>query len=147
MASKTIKLILTTENVVILKVDNLLSGWPTYIVNFMPKKTGPVKLLLWLKDSVPCQQDQEDDEDSDEEDNKKAIETKKCPAIPAVDASLMATIEMNAVEYNTLNTIPLQANVIAIMLHGIFKDNSQAIHKHKAKEAFCFLDDIHWPPY
>ncbi|KAL4070328.1 hypothetical protein J3A83DRAFT_4372502 [Scleroderma citrinum] len=147
MVSKTIKPILTTENIVILKVDNLLAGWPTYMVNFMPKKTGPVKLLLQLKDLVPYQQDQEDEEDSDEEDNKKAIEMKKCPAIPAVEASLMATIEIDAVEYSTLGIIPLQANVIAVVLHDIFKDNSQAICKHKAKEAFCFLDDIHWPPY
>ncbi|KAL4070799.1 hypothetical protein J3A83DRAFT_4372973 [Scleroderma citrinum] len=147
MASKTIELILTTENVVILKVDNLLSGWPIYIVNFMPKKTGSVKLLLWLKDSVPYQQDKEDEENSNEEDNKKAIETKKCPAIPAVEASLMAIIEMDAAEYSTLSIIPLQANMITIVLHSIFKDNSQAIHKCKAKEAFCFLDDIHWPPY
>ncbi|KAL4065730.1 hypothetical protein V8B97DRAFT_2010231 [Scleroderma yunnanense] len=138
MVSKMIKPILTTENAVILKVDNLLSGWPTYIVNFTPKKTGPVKLLLQLKDSVPYQQDQEDEEDSNEEDNKKAIEMKKCPAIPAVEASLMATIEIDAVEYSTLGIIPLQANMIAIMLHGVFKDNSQAIHKHKAKEVFCF---------
>ncbi|KAL4062664.1 hypothetical protein V8B97DRAFT_1919402 [Scleroderma yunnanense] len=147
MASKTITPILTTENIVILEVDNLLSGWPTYIVNFTPKKTSPLKLLLQLKDSVPYQQDKEDEEDSDEEDNKKAIEMKKCPAIPAVEASLMATIEMDAVEYSTLSIIPLQANTIAIVLHSVFKDNSQAICKHKAKEVFCFPDDIHWPPY
>ncbi|KAL4066013.1 hypothetical protein J3A83DRAFT_4375289 [Scleroderma citrinum] len=142
MASKTIEPILTTENIVILKVDNLLSGWPTYLVDFTPKKTGPVKLLLQLKDSVPYQQDQEDEEDSDEEDNKKAIEMKKCPAIPAVEASLMATIEIDAVEYSTLGITPLQANVITVVLHGVFKDNSQAICKHKAKEV-TFAASIH----
>jgi len=42
MASKTIEPVLATDNVVILEVDNLLSGWPTYIVDFTPKKTGPV---------------------------------------------------------------------------------------------------------
>lgn len=72
---------------------------------------------------------------------------KKIPAAPAAGASLMATIETDAVEYNTLRIIPLQANMIAVMLHGVFKDNSQAICKHKAKEAFRFPDEIHWSPY
>jgi hypothetical protein len=30
------------DNVVILEIDNLLSGWPTYVLDFTPERPGPL---------------------------------------------------------------------------------------------------------
>lgn len=30
------------NNIIIMKVDNLLVGWPAYKIKFMPKKPGPM---------------------------------------------------------------------------------------------------------
>ncbi|KAG1755258.1 uncharacterized protein EDB91DRAFT_1242457 [Suillus paluster] len=40
------------DNVIIMDIDNLLVGWPAYKIKFMPKKPGPVKLIIHLKDAV-----------------------------------------------------------------------------------------------
>lgn len=29
------------ENVIVLEVDNILQGWPSYLINFTPESTGP----------------------------------------------------------------------------------------------------------
>ncbi|KIK78131.1 hypothetical protein PAXRUDRAFT_17052 [Paxillus rubicundulus Ve08.2h10] len=52
------------KNVLILTVDNLLSGWPTYLIDFTPEQLGPIKILLCLMKSSKYVWD-EDDEDSD----------------------------------------------------------------------------------
>jgi hypothetical protein len=30
------------DNVMVMDIDNLLAGWPTYEVNFTPRNPGPV---------------------------------------------------------------------------------------------------------
>ncbi|KAG2740196.1 hypothetical protein P692DRAFT_20881318 [Suillus brevipes Sb2] len=40
------------DNVMVMDIDNLLAGWPTYEVNFTPRNPGPVKLIIRLKDAV-----------------------------------------------------------------------------------------------
>ncbi|KAG1737227.1 hypothetical protein EDB19DRAFT_1829654 [Suillus lakei] len=40
------------DNVIVMEVDNLLVGWPAYKMKFMPKKPGPMKLIIRLKDTV-----------------------------------------------------------------------------------------------
>ncbi|KAG1779777.1 hypothetical protein EV702DRAFT_1195136 [Suillus placidus] len=40
------------DNVIVMDIDNILAGWPTYEVKFMPQKPGPVKLVIRLKDAV-----------------------------------------------------------------------------------------------
>lgn len=30
------------DNILVLEVDNLLNGWPTYEINFTPEKPGPL---------------------------------------------------------------------------------------------------------
>ncbi|KAG0692238.1 hypothetical protein DFH29DRAFT_1009026 [Suillus ampliporus] len=39
------------DNIIVLEIDNLLSGWPTYILDFTPERPGPLKLILRLKDA------------------------------------------------------------------------------------------------
>ncbi|KAG2150799.1 hypothetical protein DEU56DRAFT_752465 [Suillus clintonianus] len=38
-------------NCIVMDVENFLIGWPTYMVEFTPKKPGPVKLTIHLKDA------------------------------------------------------------------------------------------------
>jgi hypothetical protein len=38
----TSKIHFTDDNVILMEVDNLLVGWPTYELNFTPKKPGPL---------------------------------------------------------------------------------------------------------
>ncbi|KAG2744323.1 hypothetical protein P692DRAFT_20745763 [Suillus brevipes Sb2] len=40
------------DNVIILEVENLLNGWPTYEINITPQKPGPLKLVIRLLDTV-----------------------------------------------------------------------------------------------
>ncbi|KAG1781304.1 hypothetical protein EV702DRAFT_1042423 [Suillus placidus] len=42
----------STDNVIVMDIDNILAGWPTYEVKFTPQKPGPVKLVIRLKDAV-----------------------------------------------------------------------------------------------
>ncbi|KAG1811305.1 hypothetical protein EV424DRAFT_1349693 [Suillus variegatus] len=40
------------DNVIVMEIKNLLTGWPTYEINFTPENLGPLKLIIHLKDSV-----------------------------------------------------------------------------------------------
>ncbi|KAG1762519.1 hypothetical protein EDD22DRAFT_953018 [Suillus occidentalis] len=44
--------ILCEDNIIVMDVENLLIGWPTYEVTFTPQNPGPVKLIIRLKDAV-----------------------------------------------------------------------------------------------
>ncbi|KAF8835027.1 hypothetical protein BDN67DRAFT_1015922 [Paxillus ammoniavirescens] len=73
------------ENVLILTVDNFLSGWPMYLIDFTPEQLGPMKILLRLK------KPSKDVWDSDDEDSDKApdpaIHTKRKNMTISVDIS------------------------------------------------------------
>jgi len=34
------------DNVIVMDIENLLTGWPTYEINFTPKNPGPLVLIL-----------------------------------------------------------------------------------------------------
>ncbi|KAG2038105.1 hypothetical protein BDR03DRAFT_1010045 [Suillus americanus] len=38
------------DNIIVMDVKNLLTGWPTYEINFTPENPGPLKLIIRLKD-------------------------------------------------------------------------------------------------
>ncbi|KAG2136230.1 hypothetical protein BD769DRAFT_1385341 [Suillus cothurnatus] len=40
------------DNVIVMDIENLLTGWPTYEIKFMLKNLGPLKLIIQLKDPV-----------------------------------------------------------------------------------------------
>ncbi|KAG1755278.1 uncharacterized protein EDB91DRAFT_1077253 [Suillus paluster] len=48
------------DNVVIMEIDNLLAGWPTYTINFTPEHPGPL-LILRLKDASNFRSTEDDD--------------------------------------------------------------------------------------
>ncbi|KAI5998486.1 hypothetical protein F5J12DRAFT_895408 [Pisolithus orientalis] len=60
MAPTTVKII---KNIIILEVENLLQGWPAYVINFTPENPGPHKLILHLKNPKKYVKIDSDDED------------------------------------------------------------------------------------
>ncbi|KAG2099547.1 uncharacterized protein F5147DRAFT_655749 [Suillus discolor] len=40
------------DNVIVMDIENLLTGWLTYEINFTPENLGPLKLIICLKDPV-----------------------------------------------------------------------------------------------
>ncbi|KAF9226098.1 hypothetical protein BS17DRAFT_867663 [Gyrodon lividus] len=56
--------VLVHDNILILNVNNILSGWPMYVIDFTVENPGPMKLLLHLKDASKYVQNKEEDQDS-----------------------------------------------------------------------------------
>ncbi|KAI6002450.1 hypothetical protein F5J12DRAFT_894215 [Pisolithus orientalis] len=81
MAPTTVKII---ENVIILKVKNLLQGWPAYVINFTPENPGPHKLILHLKNPKKYVK-----VDSDNEDEAMIVEY--CTLTSNSDVKIMVT--------------------------------------------------------
>ncbi|KAG2747048.1 hypothetical protein P692DRAFT_20736645 [Suillus brevipes Sb2] len=44
--------VLIRDNVIVMDIENLLTGWPTYEIEFTPENPGPLKLIIRLKDPV-----------------------------------------------------------------------------------------------
>ncbi|KAG1719029.1 hypothetical protein EDB19DRAFT_2045431 [Suillus lakei] len=76
------------DNVVVMEVDNLLAGWPTYTISFTPERPGPLKLILRLKD-VSNFRSTEDDDSADEAEgtgkNSPPLPRTPPPSSPAHD--------------------------------------------------------------
>ncbi|KAI6001214.1 hypothetical protein EDD15DRAFT_2192876 [Pisolithus albus] len=143
------------ENVIVLEVDNILQGWPAYVINFTPQDTNPHKLILHLKNPSKSVTVDSDDEDRD-------------PAAPLSEyntAKLTTNIEARVFvpkpRYNGSNllnesaeesessddadeessddekTPPTVVNAIPVNLSGVPKDTIPMKRK-----AF----DVNWPP-
>ncbi|KAG1907607.1 uncharacterized protein F5891DRAFT_974296 [Suillus fuscotomentosus] len=44
--------VIIRDNVIVMDIENLLTGWPTYEINFTPENPGPLKLIIHLKDPI-----------------------------------------------------------------------------------------------
>ncbi|KAF9223048.1 hypothetical protein BS17DRAFT_880723 [Gyrodon lividus] len=108
MSTKTQADLQMHKNVLMLTVDNLLSSWPMYIIDFTPKQPGPMKLILCLKDTSDYV-----DDDSDGLDGRKAS---KVPGV-ALDQD------------EAYRIITKLTNAIPVELHGICKGQKLANHK------------------
>ncbi|KAG0699455.1 hypothetical protein DFH29DRAFT_1001969 [Suillus ampliporus] len=82
------------DNIIVMEVNNLLVGWPAYKIKFMPKKPGPMKLIIRLKDAVKFMH-VEESTDSEAEllfsSNgwKRACKNKKIKTGSAIDANMI----------------------------------------------------------
>ncbi|KIK44432.1 hypothetical protein CY34DRAFT_11104 [Suillus luteus UH-Slu-Lm8-n1] len=56
--------VIIRDNVIVMEIENLLTGWPTYEIEFTPENPGPLKLIICLKDPVKMM-DIEDSTDSE----------------------------------------------------------------------------------
>ncbi|KAI6006781.1 hypothetical protein EDD15DRAFT_2357811 [Pisolithus albus] len=153
----TVKLM---ENVIILEVENILEGWPAYVITFTPEDTRPHKIILHLKN--PSKYVAVDSDDSDDDTGARRIEYKKLTTIS--DARIMVTLKRNddpSVQYESeeqssddgddeassgedeksncsvQKSPPTTVHAIPVTLSGIPKDTMPAKRK-----AF----DPNWPP-
>ncbi|KIK78623.1 hypothetical protein PAXRUDRAFT_16771 [Paxillus rubicundulus Ve08.2h10] len=123
------------ENVLILTVNNLLTSWLTYIIDFTPKQLGPMKLLLHLNDTCKYV------DDSDSKDSSKTPD----PAVHTKRKNITLTLDISlALEQDeAYRIIPKHTNTIPVDLHSIHKGQKIAkcdIFDHDS------VDDTLWPP-
>ncbi|KAF9224439.1 hypothetical protein BS17DRAFT_816644 [Gyrodon lividus] len=69
MESPTI--IEASNNTIVLEVSNLLTGWPSYVIDYTPTQPGPIKMILRLKDTSLYVWVDEEDTDTDEDNTQK----------------------------------------------------------------------------
>ncbi|KIK75185.1 hypothetical protein PAXRUDRAFT_19205 [Paxillus rubicundulus Ve08.2h10] len=142
-------------NVLVLEVDNILRGWPTYVVNVIPDHPGPLKLVLCLKEpSLYKWKDDKDNQDLDNEKTRdqsgmsKEKEDKDVETLRRKLANITLSLPM-MVKYNntTAGGVPSPAvNVEAtpITLCGIHND---PVVSRKCNRFESFSDNTEWPPH
>ncbi|KIK80267.1 hypothetical protein PAXRUDRAFT_15883 [Paxillus rubicundulus Ve08.2h10] len=123
------------KNILILTVDNLLSGWPTYLIDFTPEQLGPMKILLHLKKPSKYVWDS-DDKDFDKT-LDPAIHMKRKNVAISVDISLaLKQDEAYRIIRKDVEAIPVNLDGIPLGL--------------KLKKRDKFIEDLPgdtpWPP-
>ncbi|KAG2123886.1 hypothetical protein BD769DRAFT_1669702 [Suillus cothurnatus] len=122
------------DNIVVLEIDNLLSGWPTYTLDFTPDHPGPLKIILRLKDASEFKMIEEKDSD-DEADGQAKSESQSVTEDPDATMICEATPEpKDASKY--ISAKPVQ-------LHGIPKDPPSVV---ALREKFERENGYTWPP-
>ncbi|KAG1730232.1 uncharacterized protein EDB91DRAFT_1252697 [Suillus paluster] len=121
------------DNVVVMEINNLLAGWPTYTINFTPEHPGPLKLILCLKDASNFRST-EDDNSADE-----AGGTWKVNAPPVIKEDPDVTMVCEA----TSKDVPQCVSVQPVQLHGRFKDAPSIV---VLREKFERENGYTWPP-
>ncbi|KAF8840953.1 hypothetical protein BDN67DRAFT_1011082 [Paxillus ammoniavirescens] len=125
-------------NILILTVDELLSGWPTYIIDFTPGNPGPMKLLLCLKGGPKYifKEDSDDDEDHPKTIDPSILENRR-------KATIMVDVSSAIEQDEAYRKIPKHcAKAAPVELYGIRKGP-------KVPKRPIFLDDsgsVPWPP-
>ncbi|KAG1789936.1 uncharacterized protein HD556DRAFT_1446513 [Suillus plorans] len=122
------------DNVVVMEVDNLLAGWPTYTIDFTPERPGPLKLVLRLKDASSYRST-DDDDSADEAEGTGKVE---CTP-PAIKEDPDVTMACEATSKD--GTQHVSAN--PVQLHGIFKEGASIV---RMREKFTQENDHTWPP-
>ncbi|KAG1744745.1 hypothetical protein EDB19DRAFT_1906464 [Suillus lakei] len=124
------------DNVVVLEIDNMLSRWPTYTLDFTPERPGLLKLILRLRD--PSEFKMIEEKDSDEEaDGRAKSEFQSVTKDPDITMVCEATLELKDLD------MPQRISAKPVMLHVIPKDPPSIVHKQKQ------VEDDHgytWPP-
>ncbi|KAG2343372.1 hypothetical protein BDR05DRAFT_1000009 [Suillus weaverae] len=124
------------NNVVVLEIDNLLSGWPTYTLNFTPERPGPLKLILRLKDASEFRMIKEKDSDN-EADGQTKSESQ------SVTEDMDTTMVCEAMPEPKDLDMPRCVSAKPVVLHVIPKDPPSIVRMRKT-----FEDDhgYMWPP-
>ncbi|KAG2357070.1 hypothetical protein BDR07DRAFT_1491117 [Suillus spraguei] len=52
LVNGTDQVIVQRDNIIVMDIENILTGWPTYEINFTPENPGPLKFIIRLKDPV-----------------------------------------------------------------------------------------------
>ncbi|KAG1767896.1 hypothetical protein EV702DRAFT_1050227 [Suillus placidus] len=119
------------DNVVVPEIDNLLSGWPTYILDFTPEHPGPLKLILRLKDASEFRIVEDGDSDNEAEGTPGRVKSELNP-VTEVDPD--ATMICEATQEPVAKPVAL---------HVIPKDTPAIV---RMREKFKDDHGYTWPP-
>ncbi|KAG2348742.1 hypothetical protein BDR05DRAFT_995146 [Suillus weaverae] len=127
-------------NVVVLEIENLLSGWPTYILDFTPEHPGPLKLILRLKDASEFRIVEDGDGDNEAEGTPGHVKSELSP-VTEVDPD--ATMICEATQEPDTN-IAQHISAKPVALHVIPKDTPAIV---RIWEKFKDNHGYTWPPH
>ncbi|KAG1828030.1 hypothetical protein EV424DRAFT_1537034 [Suillus variegatus] len=124
------------DNVVVLEIDNMLSGWPTYTLDFTPEHPGPLKIILRLKDAVEFRmiEDKDSDDEADEQAKSESQPVAEDPDTTMVCEPTLASRDSN---------MPQRISAKPVVLHVIPTDPPSIVHIRKK---FQDEHDYTWPP-
>ncbi|KAG1801765.1 hypothetical protein EV424DRAFT_1545397 [Suillus variegatus] len=122
------------DNVVVMEVDNLLAGWPTYTIDFTPERPGPLKLVLRLKDASSYRSTDDDDSEDEAEGTGKV----ECTP-PAIEEDPDVTMACEATSKDGTRHVSAKP----VQLHGIFKGGASIV---RMREKFMQENDYTWLP-
>ncbi|KAF9231985.1 hypothetical protein BU15DRAFT_81771 [Melanogaster broomeanus] len=136
------------DNTMVLEVDNLLSGWPTYVIDFTPDQPGPIvrpppaKLVLRLKDALKyVWVDDEDSEDDTAGHKPDSSQRDKEPICSGLFLMSTPRIEKQYSAPECVKSVtPICLSATPVTLHGIPKDI------RPVKRKMFDGDDTPWPP-
>ncbi|KAG1779361.1 hypothetical protein EV702DRAFT_1043810 [Suillus placidus] len=142
------------DNILVLEVDNLLNGWPTYKINFTPEKPGPLKLIICLHDAVKLME-LEDSSDSEVEglfsgkpkgrkSSRLQLQTKGLEHPDALVQSNVRALgdpDVTMVDSGTCSNHHFNAKPIQLLGLRVLKE--PALAKVPCK---CPFHDTEWPP-
>ncbi|KAI6112795.1 hypothetical protein F5141DRAFT_1214106 [Pisolithus sp. B1] len=140
MTTPAVKLI---ENVIILKVDNIMQDWPTYVINFMAENTGPQKMILHLKNTTKSVRIDSDDEDEATVSEYRALTEDRDARILVTAVHLQDSSdddeEVSSSDEETHDEIlPTITHAVPVFLHGTPKEPTPLKRK---------TFDENWPPH
>ncbi|KAG1780068.1 hypothetical protein EV702DRAFT_1194834 [Suillus placidus] len=133
------------DNVLVLEVENLLDGWPTYEINFTPDKPGPLKLIIRLLDTVKLVK-LEDCPDSEAEGllpGKPKGRKSTCPQSETQGQRDLGDPDITMVDLATDSSGRVNAKPIQLLGLRVLKE--PPVHKVPASSRRPF-HDTDWPP-
>ncbi|KAI6156973.1 hypothetical protein BKA82DRAFT_25884 [Pisolithus tinctorius] len=138
------------ENVIVLEVENILEGWPAYVINFTPEDTSPHKIILHLKNPSKSVTIDSDDGNSDPEGppneyTKLTTNRKACIMVPKprnnpapYESPEESSDDGDEISSDDEEVPPTTINAIPVHLCGVPKDTIPMKRKNKF--------DPNWPP-
>ncbi|KAG1797338.1 uncharacterized protein HD556DRAFT_1535112 [Suillus plorans] len=120
------------DNVVVLEINNMLSGWPTYTLDFTLEHPGPLKIILWLKDAVEFRMIE--DKDSDDEADEQA-KSESQPVAEDPDTTMVSLMVLAGTQ-TCISAKP-------VVLHVIPTDPPSIV---RIQKKFQDEHDYMWPP-
>ncbi|KAG2099273.1 uncharacterized protein F5147DRAFT_655871 [Suillus discolor] len=126
------------DNVVVLEIDNLLAGWPTYTLDFTPERPGLLRLILQLKDASEFRVIEE--KDSDDEADGQA----KSDLQPVTEEDPDATMVCEPMPAPKDSDMAQCISAKPVVLHVIPKDPPSIVH---IQQKFEKEHDYMWPPH
>ncbi|KAG2124046.1 hypothetical protein DEU56DRAFT_828422 [Suillus clintonianus] len=122
------------DNTIVIEIDNLLIGWPTYTIDFTPERPGPVKLILRLKDASKFRW--VEDENSEDEAEGTVKPKSHLPQVTEEDPDITLVCEATPKNTQRVSAKPVE-------LHGVRRDSpSIRLTREKFKEEHGYT----WPP-